>query len=225
MTSAAAPTPVASRKGGMARLAAGMAAVCLALFLLAIEQRHAVAAWSTITNDTVPAVANAMRWAADGGPGGLSGLKDTVSRGDGTLTADSHPTVLAGEFDPIDDATRDAVGSATFVGATIRLEKGETFRTQPLRIASGREAMVSGQTFAQGLEASPDAQIELRRIVPLARSARVIPSALCGGEVPGVVALLHRRDRIDLVIFRERIIVGNDAPPSAICGAWRFRGR
>lgn len=225
MPSVAAPTPAAPRNRGLTRLAAALAFVCLVLFLLAIEQKHAVGAWTTIRDEVAPAVGNAAGWAIDGGPGGLSGLKEAVGRGDGTLVADAGDRILAGEFDPADEATRETVGAATFIGATLRLEKGETFRTQPLRIIAGREAFVSGQTFADRLAASPDAQIELRRIVPATRSSPVAPTSLCGGEAPGVVALLRRRDRVDMMLFRARTTLGPDAPPAAVCGVWRFRGR
>jgi len=225
MTSIDAPTPAAPRNRGMARLAAGLGFVCLVLFLLAIEQKQAVAAWSVVREEVAPAVGDAAGWAIDGGPGGLSGLQDAVRRNDTTLTADSGDRALTGEFDPVDEATRDAVGTATFIGASIRLEKGDSFRTQPMRIVPGRESFVAGQTFADRLAAAPDAQIELRRIVPVTRGSPVAATSLCGGEVPGVVALLHRQGRLDMLMFRTRTIVGPDAPADALCGVWHFRAR
>lgn len=225
MTAVPASTPAAPRQRGMTRLAAGLTFVCLVLFLLAIEQKHAVQAWSAIRDDVAPAVGNAAGWAIDGGPGGLSGLKDAVAPTGGPLSADPGDRVLVGEFEPADAATRDTVGAVAFIGARIRLEKGEVFRTQPVRIAAGRDAFTAGQTFAGRLDAPAGAQIEVRRIVPEQRGAAIAPSPLCGGQPPGAIALLHRRDRVDMMLFRARTIVGPDAPPAALCGVWRFRTR
>ncbi len=134
--------------------------------------------------------------------------------------------VLAGEFGPADDITRDTTGGVTFTGAVIRLERGETFRTRPLRIAAGSEAFNSlRETFATRLDAAGDAQIELRAVVPQSRDQAVAASPLCGGAAPGVAALLHRRDHVELMLFRERTIVGPDAPVDGLCGVWRFRAR
>ena len=107
----------------------------------------------------------------------------------------------------------------------MRFDTGDSFRTSPLRIAAGRDHFVFGQTFADQLDAPADAQIELRRIIPVSRGEPVKPSALCGGETPGVIALLHRRDRVDLMLFRAPGRLGPDAPVAALCGAWRLRAR
>lgn len=225
MTSVDAPIVTGPRNRGRTRPAAWLFVACLVLVLLAIEQRQAAGAWSALRDDVGPAIGKAAGWAFDGGPGGLSGLRDTVRPVDGSLAAGAGDQLLSGEFDPVDAATRQAVGTVTFVGASIRLERGDTFRTQPLRIASGREAFVSGQTFSRRLATTPDAQIELRRIVPVNAREPVPPSSLCGGDVPGVVAVLHRRGRVDMMLFRDRTIVGPDAPVAGLCGIWHFRAR
>lgn len=226
--SAAARARTAPRQTGMKSLAGALAFLCLVLFLLAIEQKHAVEAWRALREDAVPAARRAADWAAQrvsGEATGTTGLKAAVVGDDGPVAALETDVVLAGEFGPADAATRDAVGAVSFVGATVRFEAGDNFRTTPLRIAVARERYAFGQTFADRLDAPVEAQIELRRIVPGPRAAALDPSALCGGQTPGVIAILHRRDRVDLMLFRARTVVGPDAPADALCGHWRFRAR
>ncbi|MDP3369080.1 MAG: hypothetical protein Q8M32_04445 [Brevundimonas sp.] len=228
MTAAAEPRSPAPRQTRMKGFAGVLAFVCLVLFLLAIEQKQAVEAWRAIRDGALPAAGRLADWASDRGRGeakGLSGLKQAVAGDEGPMTAADSDRVLTGEFGPADAATRETVGSVNFIGSTVRLETGESFRTMPLRIAAGREAFVFGQTFADRLAAPADAQIELRRVVPVSRGAPIAPSSLCGGQAPGVIALLHRRDRVDLMLFRARTVVGADASPAALCGVWSFRAR
>ncbi len=218
----------APRQTGMKSLAGGLAFVCLVLFLLAIEQKQAVAAWTAIRDDAAPAVARVADWAGrlvSGEGEGITGLKAALEDNGNPLVAASTNAVLAGEFGPADEAARAAVGGASFAGALVRFDTGDSFRTSPLRIAAGREHFVFGQTFAARLEAPADAQIELRRIIPATRGEPVKASALCGGETPGLIALLHRRDRVDLMLFRETARLGPDAPVATLCGAWRLKAR
>lgn len=216
------------RQTGLKRLAGALAFLCLVLFLLAIENRQAVEAWRALRDEALPAAGRAADWAGrlpSGATDGLSGLKAAVAADPQTLAADPADAVLAGEFTPADEATRAAVGAVAFVGADVKFNAGETFHTRPLRIAAGREAFVAGQTFAERLDAPVDAQIELRQVVSAARNQPVPVSAACGGGTPGVVALLHRRDRVDMMVFRARTIVGPDSPSSTLCGVWSFRRR
>jgi hypothetical protein len=162
------------RQTGMKSLAGGLAFVCLVLFLLAIEQKHAVAAWTTLREEAVPAARRVADWTgqmASGEAGGLGGLKSALADDDNPRTAGATDTVLAGEFGPA------------------------------------------------------DAQIELRRILPATRGEPVRASALCGGEAPALIALLHRRDRVDLMLFRAPARPGPDAPVASFCGAWRLKAR
>lgn len=216
------------RQTGLKRLAGALTFLCLVLFLLAVENRQAVEAWRALRDEALPAAGRVADWAGrlpSGAADGLSGLKAAVAAAPETFAADPADAVLAGEFGPADEATRAAVGAVAFVGAEVTFDAGETFNTRPLRIAAGREAFVGGQTFADRLDAPADAQIELRQIVPAARNQPVPVSASCGGATPGVVALLHRRDRVDMMVFRARTIVGPDAPSSTLCGVWSFRRR
>lgn len=218
----------APRQTGLKSLAGGLAFVCLVLFLLAIEQKQAVAAWAALRDDAVPAARRVADWAgrmASGEAEGLGGLKAAFADDGNPLVAEATDAVLAGEFGPADETARAALGGAVFAGAEVRFDTGDGFRTTPLRIAAGREHFVFGQTFADRLDALADAQIELRRIVPATRGEPVKPSALCGGEAPALMALLHRRDRVDLMLFRAPARLGPDAPVATFCGAWRLKAR
>lgn len=226
--SARARTRTAPRQSGMKRLAGGLAFLCLVLFLLAIEQKHAVETWRALREDAVPAAGRAIDWAAQGlsgKPADIDDLKQAVAGDDAPLAAAEADAVLSGEFTPADPETRDSIGSLSFLGAAVRFESGDSFVTAPLRIASGEERYAVDQTFADRMEAARDAQIELRRIVPASSAEPVAPSALCGGRVPGAIALLHRGNQVDLMLFRARTVVGPDAPPDALCGHWRFHAR
>lgn len=216
------------RQTGMKSLAGALGLGCMVLFLLAIEQKQAVAAWESLRNDAVPAVGRVTDWAGrlvSGEGDGLTGLQAALADNDNPLVAAASDAVLSGEFGPADETSRAALGGATLVGAMVRFDTGDSFRTSPLRIAAGREHFVFGQTFSDRLDAPADAQIELRRIVPAGRGETVRPSALCGGDTPGVMALLHRRDRVDLMLFRSPARLGPDAPVATLCGAWSLRAR
>lgn len=226
--SAPARSRTAPRQTGMKSLAGGLAFLCLVLFLLAIEQKQAVEAWRELREDAIPAAGRVAGWAVRGLSGeaaDMDGLKQAFVGDDGPLAADETNAVLTGEFGPADVETRETTGGASVLGAVVRFESGDSFVTMPLRIAAGRDRYTFGQTFADRMGAADDAQIELRRIVPASRTEPVSPSALCGGRTPGVIALLHRRDRVDLMLFRARALVGPDAPPDALCGHWRFSAR
>lgn len=213
---------------GLKRLAGALAFLCLVLFLLAIEQSHAVSVWRTLRDDAVPAAGRVVDWARalpSGAADGLTGLKSAVVETDAPPAATSGPAALAGEYAAADDVTREKIGGVAFVGATVVFEAGETLRTQPLRMATADEAFAPGQTFADRLNARPDAQIELRRVLPDGTARRVTPSALCEGQAPGILAILHRRDRVDLMLFRNGAWIAATAPASDLCGVWSFRAR
>ena len=218
----------APRQTGLKSLAGGLAFLCLVLFLLAIEQKQAVAAWETLRDEAAPAARRVADWAGRLGSGeaeGLGGLQSAITDDGNPLLATAGDTVLAGEFGPADEAARAALGGVTLAGATFRFDTGDSFHTSPLRIAAGREHFAFGQTFAERLDAAGDAQIELRRVVPISRGDPVKTSALCGDQPPALVALLHRRDRVDLMLFRAPARLGPDAPVASLCGAWRLKAR
>lgn len=218
-------SPHRSRRAGgrgLKGLAGALAFLCLVLFLLAIEQRHAVAAWNAVRHGAAPAVVRAGSWLADGAEDGVGGLRAAVAPPDAPLTAAGEDRVLAGAFGPADEATRRAVGGVAFTGATIRFDGGATLQTRPLRIAAAREAYVFGETFAARWNAPAEAQIELRTILGEEGAGGVAAARLCGGRAAGAVALLHRRDRVDLMLFRTGVQIGADAPATGVCGVWSF---
>ena len=212
----------------MKRLAGVLSFVCLVLFLLAIEQRHAVAIWTVMREEAVPTaryVIDAARRLPESVANGFEGLAAAGDRESAPLAAAPGAAAgLGGEYGPADEATRAAAGSMAVIGAELRLENGDVLRTRPLRIAAGSDAFAPGQTFAARLNARADAQIELREVVAPPGARTVPPARLCGGEPAGAAALLHRRDRVDLMLFRSRA-VGPDTPAAALCGVWSFTAR
>lgn len=224
----AGPRSTARRQTGLKGLAGGLAFLGLLLFLLAIEQKQTVAAWQAIRDEAAPAAGRVADWAGrlpSGEADGMTGLKAAFADSGNPRVAAATDAVLTGEFSPADEPTRAALGGATFSGAMVRFDTGDSFRTTPLRIAAGREPFAFGQTFADRLDAPANAQIELRRIIPVTRGTPVKPSPLCGGGTPGLIALLHRRDRVDLMLLRAPARPGPDAPVSSLCGVWRLKAR
>ncbi|MGV8929060.1 MAG: hypothetical protein ACOH1E_04875 [Brevundimonas sp.] len=218
----------APRQTGLKGLAGFLGFVCLVLFLLAIEQKQAVAAWAAIRDEAAPAAARVADWVgrlASGEAEGLTGLKAALADDGNPRIPAAADAVLAGAFTAADDATRAALGGATFAGATVRFDTGERFQTSPLRIAAGRENFAFGQTFAERLNAPGDAQIELRQVVPLTRGEPVKPTTLCDGDRPDLIALLHRRGTVDLMLFRAPARPGPDAPVASLCGVWHLQAR
>lgn len=212
----------------MKRLAGALAFVCMVLFLLAIEQKHAVAAWETVRTGTGPAVGRVADWAGELPPRAaevFGDVRSAVDRQTGSWAASRPAGAGTGEgmreSGAGDAGTAAAPGSMTLVRAELRFGDGETLHTRPLRIARGRDAFAPGQTFADRMNAPADAQIELREIVAPAGGQPIPPSSLCDGEPVRAVALLQRRDRIELMVFRTRAI-GAATPPEALCGAWSF---
>lgn len=226
MTAAATARPQTAMK----RLAGALAFVCMVLFLLAIEQKHAVAAWETVRAGAGPAATRVADWAAGLPPRaaeGFEGLRAAVARQTASW-ADARPAGAgpdeAAAEGPAGEAAPAAPGSMTLVRAELRLGNGEVLHTRPMRIAWGRDAFAPGQTFAARFRIPADAQIELREVVAPARGQPVPASSLCGGEPVRAAAVLQRRDRTGLMLFRTRTI-GPATPPEALCGAWSFPAR
>lgn len=212
----------------MKRLAGVLSFLCLVLFLLAIEQKQTVAAWDALRHEAVPALQRVADWAGrlpSGAADGLDGFKDAVAGDDGPVAQQGSAAILRGEYAPVDDAARAVAGVLTFMGAEMRFETGDRLRTRPLRIAYGRDSFAPGQSFAARWNAPADAQIELRSVVAAGPRQAVPPAKLCEGDAPGVVALLHRAERVDVMLFRPGFVIGPDTPPAALCGAWSFAAR
>ncbi|MFN3932673.1 MAG: hypothetical protein ACK4JY_13090 [Brevundimonas sp.] len=224
MTAATARPPTA-----MKRLAGVLSFVCLVLFLLAIEQKHTVAAVDAVRAEAGPAARRVADWAAglsSGAADGFGELRSKVARQAASWraappAAPVHDGVAADGTRSAPGVAPPAAGSLALVGAELRFGTGESIRTRPLRIARGRDSFAPGQTFAARLSAPADAQVELREVVAPARGQPVPPLTLCGGEPAGVAALLYRPDRTELMLFRTGT-VGPDTPPAALCGVWSF---
>ena len=223
MTAATAHSQTAMR-----RLAGVLSFICLVLFLLAIEQRHAVAIWETMRDEAVPTARRIADWAGrlpSGAAEGLRGLRTAVAPDPAPLAATpGSRAVLGGEYGPVDETRRSAAGTLTVIGAELRLENGDVLRTRPLRIAAGRDAFAPGRTFAARLKAREDAQIELREVTPPPGARGTPPLKLCQGEAAGVAAVLHRGDRVDLMLFRAGT-AAPDTPLGTPCGVWSFTAR
>ncbi|MCS6626475.1 hypothetical protein N0B44_26485 [Roseibacterium beibuensis] len=214
----------------MKRLAGALSFVCLVLFLLAIEQRQTVEAWETVRAGAAPVASRAADWAGDlpsKSAEGFRNLRSAVAR-QTAAWRDSRsvaPEAAEAPGSPGGAAVQaPSAGSLTLVGAELRLGNGETLRTRPLRIAWGRETFAAGQTFAAQLDAPADAQIELREIVVPAPGQAIPASSLCSGDPARAAALLQRRGRTQLMLFRTAT-VGPETLPMALCGVWSFPAR
>lgn len=215
----------------MKRLAGVLAFVCMVLFLLAIEQKHAVDAWEAVRTEAGPTARRVADWAGALPPKAakaFEGLRSAVARQTASW-GEARPAEAAPGEAPAGTSAGEAgsaaaPGSMTLVRAELRFGNGEVLHTRPLRIAYGRDAFAPGQTFAARLNVPADAQIELREVVAPVRGQPVPPSGLCGGEPARAAALLHRRARVHLMLFRTRRI-GSATPPEALCGAWSFPAR
>ena len=194
-------------------LNAVLAVVCLVLFLLAIEQRQAVQTWHAVRDGAAPAMQQASDWLG----ARTSDVREVL---DPTppVAADPMDVILTGRFVSIDV---EAPVVVAFDGPRITLND-QTRTTRPLRIAAGSDAFAPGQTFAERLNARADAQIELREIVPAIDADTVAPSALCGDAVPSALALLHRQDTVDLMLFLQGTETASLGEP---CAVWALKAQ
>jgi hypothetical protein len=220
MTAAAALPP----HTGLKRLAAALGVLCTVLLLLAMENRFAVEAVRALETGVGAVGQRAARLAGDmpsRAAEGVSSLTEALPFA-APVAAAPEDVMLAGEFVAVD---RVGPGSVAFVAAEVRFGAGETWRTQPIRIAAGGDRFDGSQTFARRLKARADAQIELRRIVPATQDGAVASTPLCSGGTPGSLALLHRGAQVDVMLFRAGANPGPDAEPGGLCGVWTFQRR
>lgn len=204
---------------GMKALAGALAVVCAILFLLAIEQRDAVAAWEAMRREAAPAAARLLAGVERAAAVSAERLRTAAPTPTQPppLAPAGEDAILTGGFAAADEATRLAVGGASFDGALIRFDSGETLRTSPDRIAPAGEPYAPGRSYARRWRAPADAQVELRTI---AAESAPATRRLCRGEAPGTVALLHRRERVDLMLFTA---AGSGDP--IVCNVWSFERR
>lgn len=217
---AVASIPIERRRQGMKVLAGALALVCVALLSLALEQRHAVA--------TAQAVRAALVAGVQVRPPAVPGadpFATTDRRLPGALAAAPEDIGLSGSFDAAGSVTGQSLGTVIFTGARVTFGSGETLHTQPIRIAEGREFFSQGRTYADLWSAPSDAQVELRSVDRSPGAPSSAEPSVCRPDRPGALALLHRRNRVDLVVFREGTTPGPETATGDICGVWRFQRR
>lgn len=192
-------------------LNAVLAAVCAGLFLLAIEQRQALAAWQAVRAAAVSTVERTGGWIEDG----ANGVGRLAARRPAPTAPDPVDMVLSGAFVSEDP---EAPGGVVFQHQDIRFDAGLTLRTRPLRIAAAGEVRIEGRTLAERLNTVAEAQIEWRRVEAPAKDEAEAAARLCGGAPPQRLAILHRGKTVDLLLFPA----DETATP---CGQWRLRAR
>ncbi|KQW81841.1 hypothetical protein [Brevundimonas sp. Root1279] len=194
------PAATASNQTALRRLAGALGVLCLVLFLLAIEQRHTVAAWAALRE-------------------GVGQLRARALDEPPPLPAAPAPNhiVLTGEYAPADEAARTATGALTFTGAQLRFESGESLRTRPLRIALAGEPWAAGHSYAGHLLLPQDSQVELREVT--ASTA----DRLCDGAPVNAAALLHLGPTVTLMLFRGQ--PESHASSDILCGVWSYSAR
>lgn len=185
----------------MKRAAAVLGTLCLVLLLLAFDERGAERAFHVVRD-------------------GVGRAKVLLTRADAPPAPAARGVVLMGRFEPVaESAAAEVTGAVDLVAAEVRFEKAGVLKTQPHRIAYGREA------FAAPLGAAPTDQLELRRIVPNKGQQAVAATPACSGEAPGWIALLSRGQRLDVLLFRPGPAPGTTASEGTLCGSYRFEGQ
>jgi len=184
----------------MKRLAAGLGFACIVLLLLAFDEQQATRAVDAVRAHVGPVVTRAGAL--------IRGEPAPVP----APAAKAWP-VLFGRFEPHGPGPG---GVLDFAAAELRFETGGALRTRPARIAYGREG------FAARLHLAPDAQIELRELVPMKGARTVEPSVLCQNGVPGWVALAQHDGRVEILLYRAGPPPGPTDPGLALCGAWTY---
>ncbi|MDZ4372432.1 MAG: hypothetical protein U1C74_13555 [Phenylobacterium sp.] len=185
----------------MKRAAAVLGTLCLVLLLLAFDERGAERAFHVVRD-------------------GVGRAKVLLTRAAPPPAPAARGVVLMGRFEPAaESAAAEVTGAIDLVAAEVRFEKAGTLKTQPHRIAYGREP------FAAPLGAAPADQLELRRIVPGKGQEAVAATPACSGEAPGWIALLSRGQRLDVLLFRPGPAPGTTASEGTLCGSYRFEGQ
>ncbi len=160
----------------------------------ALASSQAGQAWQAVRDGAVPTMQGAGDWLGERASDVREALDPTPP-----VAADPLDMILTGTFVSTDD---DAPVVVVFDAATVTLDN-QTLTTRPLRIAAGSDVFASDQTFAERLDARSDAQIELREVVPDDDAEPVAPFTHCGGAAPSALALLHRQNIVDLMLFPQ----------------------
>lgn len=213
MTTAALPA-----RNWLMPLNAVLAVVCTVLFLLAIEQRQALAAWGAVQTAAASMVERTGEWVESG----ASGVTRLAAGGPAPTAPDPTDVVLSGAFAPEDPEVSPG-GEVVFQHQEVRFAAGATLRTSPLRIMAAGDVRIEGRTLAERLNTVPDAQIEWRRIAAPAKDDADAVARLCAGAEPERLAILHRADRVNLLLFPAGPASLEEMP--APCGEWGLRAR
>jgi len=210
-------TAVLPARNWLMPLNAVLAVVCTVLFLLAVEQRQALAAWGAVRTAAASMFERTGGWVESG----ASGVTRLTAGGAAPTAPDPADMVLSGAFvseDP--EAPRSEV---VFQHQDIRFEGGAVLRTRPWRITTAGETRVEGQTLSDRLNTVAEAQIEWRLTDAPVKKEAEAAERLCNGVTPERLAILHRTDRVDLLLFPAgREPLDDIAAP---CGEWRLRAR
>lgn len=199
-------------------LNAVLAVVCAVLFLLAIEQKQTLAAWAAVRSAAVALFERSGGWMESG----ASGVARLAAPQPASSAPEPADIVLRGAFAPEDPETWP--GGVVFRHQEILFEKaGVTLQTLPLRIMAAGDVRIQGRTLAARLNTVAEAQIEWRRIEAPTADDAAAAAGLCGGAAPERLAILHRADKVDLLLFPIGSASLKDM--AAPCGEWRLRAQ
>ncbi|HEV7227484.1 hypothetical protein [Brevundimonas sp.] len=180
------------------RLAAFLGFLCLVLLLLAFDEGQVERGVDVVRARIEPAV---QRW-----------------RGRAPVVRPPAPEArghaVFGAFRPVDAEA--AGGELTFEGAVLVFDDAPALRTRPHRIALGRESVV------RDLNLPPERQVELREVVPLDARTPPAPSPLCGGKIPGWLAVVREGRSLLLQVWPAG--VAPDQPGAVVCGRVAYEG-
>lgn len=194
------------------KLAAFLGFLCLVLLLLAFDEGQVERGARVVRDRVEPAVARLRDV-----PIALPKLPNLPGRPGGAAPAPAAVApgsrAIVGAFAAPEDQPG---GDLRFDAAVLTFSAAPALRTRPHRIALGRDPV------AEGLGVRADVQVELRQVVPL--DARTPPAAspLCGGAVPGWLAVA--RDGRGL---RLKLWPAGPAPETAgaaPCGVLTYEG-
>lgn len=208
MTTAALPA-----RNWLMPLNAVLAVVCAVLFLLAIEQRQALEVWQAVRSAVVSMFERNGGWIDEG-------VARLASARPAPTAPDAVDVVLSGAF--VSEGPETSV-EVVFQHQDIRFDTGPTLHTRPWRITTAGETRVEGRTLAERFNTVPEAQIEWRQVEAATADEAEAAAGLCAGTAPERLAILHRADRVDLLLFAAGSASLDEM--TAPCGDWRLRAR
>ncbi|MBX9576142.1 MAG: hypothetical protein K2X07_10935 [Caulobacteraceae bacterium] len=180
------------------RLAASLGFLCLVLLLLAFDEGQVERGVDVVRARIEPAV---QRWRG----------RAPVVR---PPPVEARGHAIFGAFRPVEaDAPG---GELTFEGAVLVFGEAPALRTRPHSIALGQESVV------RDMNLPPKRQVELREVVPLDARTPVAASPLCGGRVPGWLAVVRDGRSLRLQVWAAG--AAPDQPGAVVCGRVAYEG-